>query len=122
VTEAPPELSQPQPQPQPCTAEHAVIARFRLSGDRYGEPDERAVIRDAQRLLVEAIERAGVGEFDGNEFGAGEVTLYAYGPDADALFAVMEPTLRDVPFRPARALLRYGSAGAPSVTERVVHL
>ena len=99
-----------------------MIARFRLSGDKYGDASERAVIRDAQRLLAEAIARAGVGEFDGNEFGAGEAILYAYGPDADALFAVMAPTLRGLPFRPARVLLRYGSASAASVAERVVDL
>jgi hypothetical protein len=35
--------------------------------------------------------------------------LYAYGPDADALFKVMEPMLRSLPFRPAYVVLRQGS-------------
>ncbi|MET8755927.1 hypothetical protein ABZW32_38420 [Streptomyces sp. NPDC004667] len=73
-------------------------------------------------MLAELIERADVGEFDGNEFGGGEVTLYAYGPDADALFAVMAPVLRDLPFRPAHIVLRYGSAVGASAVERRVDL
>lgn len=52
--------------------EHAVIARYRLTGDGYGDPSERAAVLKAQAILAEAVERAGVGEFDGNEFGAGE--------------------------------------------------
>ncbi|MFE4599343.1 hypothetical protein ACFRKE_00625 [Kitasatospora indigofera] len=102
--------------------EHAVIARYRLPGDGFGEPGDRAVVRAAQNLLAEVIERAGVGELDGNEFGGGEVVLFSYGPDADALFAVMAPVLRDVPFRPASVVLRYGSASNPAAIERRVDL
>ncbi|MFJ8996392.1 hypothetical protein ACIRQH_39080 [Streptomyces sp. NPDC102279] len=99
-----------------------MIARYRLTGDGFGEPGERAAVRAAQSLMSEAIEGAGVGEFDGNEFGGGEVALFAYGPDADALFAVMEPVLRDLPLRPAHVVLRYGSASEPSAGERLVEL
>ncbi|MFE6361655.1 hypothetical protein ACFVP3_16900 [Streptomyces sp. NPDC057806] len=71
--------------PESGDEEHAVIAHFRLaSGD--------------------------VGEVDGNEFGEGEAVVYAYGPDADALFKVMEPTLRGLPFRPAHIVLRRGDS------------
>ncbi|MFB7331927.1 hypothetical protein ACFC00_09770 [Streptomyces adustus] len=34
----------------------------------------------------------------------------AYGPDADALFKVMEPTLRGLPFRPAHVVVRRGDS------------
>lgn len=37
--------------------------------------------------------------------------LYVYGADAEALFEVMEPTLRGLPFRPAHVVLRKGSRG-----------
>ncbi|MFD6492383.1 hypothetical protein [Streptomyces sp. NPDC060188] len=103
-------------------AEQAVIARYRLTGDGFGEPGDRAAVRAAQSLLREAIEGAGAGEFDGNEFGGGEVTLFAYGPDADVLFAVMEPAVRGLPLRPAQVVLRYGSAADPFVAERLVQL
>ncbi|MFI5534173.1 hypothetical protein ACIA8O_37115 [Kitasatospora sp. NPDC051853] len=102
--------------------EHAVVARFQLAADGFGGQSQRATVRRAQTLLTEVIDRAGVGEFDGNEFGAGEVTLYAYGPDADALFAVMAPVLRDLSFRPAHVVLRYGSAADPSAVEHRVDL
>ncbi|MEU3791895.1 hypothetical protein AB0F07_19130 [Streptomyces fructofermentans] len=88
--------------------EHAVIARFRLARDGFGDAGQRALVHRAGRAMSTAVEDAGVGEFDGDEFGGGEVVLYAYGPDADALFAVMEPVLRGLPFRPAHVLLRRG--------------
>ncbi|MGW2689906.1 hypothetical protein ACWC6I_43000 [Streptomyces sp. NPDC001414] len=105
-----------------ASVEHAVIARYQLTGDGFGEPGDRAAVRAAQNLLAEAIEQVGVGEFDGNEFGGGEVAVFAYGPDADALFVVMEPILRDLPFRPANVVLRYGSASDPSAAERLEEL
>ncbi|MBW3363012.1 hypothetical protein ACIF6H_35340 [Streptomyces microflavus] len=55
--------------------------------------------------MAKVIERAGVGELYGHDFGGGEVVLFASGPDADALFAsgpdadalfaTMSPVLRD---------------------------
>ncbi|WP_030303711.1 hypothetical protein [Streptomyces katrae] len=102
--------------------EHAVIAHYRLASDGHGEPSQREAVRQAQFLLTEAIEDAEVGEFDGNEYGGGEVALYAYGPDADALFAVMAPILSDLPFRPAHVVLRYGSVDDPSAAEHRVAL
>lgn len=62
-----------------------------------------------------AVEEALVGEVDGNEFGGGEAVVFAYGPDADALFEVMEPVLRGLPFRPAYVVLRRGDDSASRV-------
>jgi hypothetical protein len=98
--------------PQAGPSEQAVIAHFRLSGDEFGEPDERAAIYDAKRAMTDAVENAGVGEVDGNEFGGGEAVVYAYGPDADALFKAMEATLRELPLRPAYEVLRRGDTEA----------
>ncbi|MEU7123517.1 hypothetical protein [Streptomyces zaomyceticus] len=102
--------------------EHAVIARYRLAADGLGEPSQREVIRQAKSRLAEGIEQADVGEFDGHEYGGGEVFLYAYGPDAEALFAVMAPILHDIPFRPAHVILRSGSVDNPSAAEHRVDL
>ncbi|MFJ2093030.1 hypothetical protein ACIOEW_27715 [Streptomyces sp. NPDC087901] len=102
--------------------EHAVIARYRLADDGLGGPSQRGVVRQAQSRLTEAIGQSDVGEFDGNEYGGGEVVLYAYGPDADALFAVVAPILHDLPFRPAHVILRYGSVDDASAAAHRVDL
>jgi hypothetical protein len=54
--------------------EHSVIA--------YLVPGAEADwdVFDLEDRLSEAIEATGVGEFDGNLMGPGEVELYAYGP------------------------------------------
>jgi hypothetical protein len=63
--------------------------------------------------LIEVIERDGLGEFDGNEIGPGETTLFMYGPDAERLFAGIEQTLRSYPLcERARVENRRGGPGA----------
>jgi hypothetical protein len=103
--------------PEPETPEQAVIAHYRLSDAQYGSRAERDAFFDAERAMSAAVERAGVGEVDGNEFGGGEAVLYAYGADAGALFKVMEPTLRGLPFRPAYVVLRRGNRRTESRVE-----
>ncbi|MEU8465654.1 hypothetical protein [Streptomyces sp. NPDC029003] len=102
--------------------EHAVIARYRLAEGGLGESSQRQLVRQAQSRLAEVIRQADVGEFDGNEYGGGEVVLYAYGPNADALLVVMAPILQALPFRPAHVILRYGSVDDPSAAEHRVDL
>ncbi|MFE4817826.1 hypothetical protein ACFRFU_15655 [Streptomyces sp. NPDC056704] len=88
--------------------EHAVIAHFRLADGGFGDVDQRERIYEAEEVMEAATEEARVGEVDGNEFGGGEAVVYAYGPDVDALFKVLEPTLSSLPFRPAHVILRRG--------------
>ena len=89
--------------------EHAVIAHFRLAADGFGDADQRKRVYEAERVMAVAVKEAAVGEVDGNEFGGGKAVVYAYGPDADALFKVLEPTLRSLPFRPAHVVLMRGN-------------
>lgn len=64
--------------------------------------------------LYEELERSGVGEFDGNEIGGGEATLFAYGSDANHVFAVMKPILTQYAVcRNARVVIRKGGPGSP---------
>jgi hypothetical protein len=103
--------------------EQAVIVDLRLTGGDFGSDAERQKVFELEDKLIAAIEAQGVGEYDGNEFGEGGVTLYAYGPDADALFAAMETPLRDFAANlGSSATLRYGSADNPAAKERVVPL
>ncbi|WP_245687308.1 hypothetical protein [Streptacidiphilus griseoplanus] len=88
--------------------EHSVIAHFALGGESFGDRAQREVMFRAEQHLRAAVEQAGAGEVDGNEFGGGRVAIYAYGPDADVLFAAMESELRALPFRPAHVYLNRG--------------
>jgi hypothetical protein len=86
-------------------SEHAVLVHF-----FYGSLDLSRLF-DLENQLVEVITSAGVGEYDGNEVASdgSEGTLYLYGPDADALFAAVRPTLEAVDFmHGARVQLRFG--------------
>jgi hypothetical protein len=102
--------------------EHAVIVHYSLSGEELGSVQEREAIFALEDRLIRAIEAADAGEFDGNEFGGGEAVLYAYGPDADALFRAMEQDLRAFPARPAHALLRFGGPADPGGIQRRIDL
>lgn len=93
--------------------EQAVIVHANISGIQSEALfDQLAPLEDA---LSSAIESAKVGEFDGNEIGQGELTLYMYGPDADKLFAVISPILCSSSLvRGGSAELRRGPPGSPS--------
>ncbi|WP_079171253.1 MULTISPECIES: hypothetical protein [unclassified Streptomyces] len=99
--------------------EHAVIARFHLGGDGFGDSGQWQSVLAAERSMDAAVAAAGVGEVDGDEFGGGEVAIYAYGPDADALYRVMEPELRALPYRPAHVVLRYGGPDDDAAGHRI---
>ena len=75
-----------------------------------------------EEKLEETINKAGVGEFDGNEMAVdgSHGFLYMYGPDANRLFEVIEPILKATPFMSgARVTKRYGSAD-PNTKKTVV--
>ena len=65
----------------------------------YGSTDLSRLFSLEERL-EQAINAAGVGEFDGNEVATdgSDGTLYMYGPDADALFAAVRPGLEATDF------------------------
>ena len=74
---------------------------------------EDMALDEIEDPLIEAIEQAGVGEFDGNEIGPDGGTLYMYGPDGDALWEIVEPVLRTVALGPGSyAVVRLGDPGA----------
>lgn len=85
--------------------EHSVIVNFSYKGADLGP------IFELEDRLVKAIEAARVGEFDGNEFSEdlSDCYFYMYGPDADQLFAVIQPILKTSEFmHGATTKLRYG--------------
>jgi hypothetical protein len=95
------------------SAEEAVIVRAALPRGDAGEVIDALVTLEDQ--LTEAIALAHAGEFDGNEVGQGELKLYMYGPDAERLFATVEPVLRSALLtRAALVTVRQGPPGSPS--------
>ncbi|MFO0958943.1 MAG: hypothetical protein U0800_16210 [Isosphaeraceae bacterium] len=86
-------------------AEQAVIADFDYQGD------DLVPLFDLEDQLEEAIDAAGVGEFDGNEMAIdlADGSLYMYGPDAEALYAVVGPILAGAAcLQNTRVTLRFG--------------
>jgi hypothetical protein len=95
--------------------QHAVIAHFDYAA---GSLD---ALYEVEEQLEAAINAAGVGEFDGNEIAVdlSDGSLYMYGPDAEALFAVVRPVLAGAAcLRNARVTLRFGPP-EDDVPERV---
>jgi hypothetical protein len=105
-----------------AAVKQAVIARFALTGEDYGTEAERQAVYDLQGRLRAAIEEAAVGEFDGNLFGGGEVELYAFGPDAKALYEVMKRHLVAFPSRPGSVTLIFGALDDPGVRSEDIDL
>ncbi len=100
----------------PAPAEEAVIVYLDAQGlaDEVYEKYDLATLEDQ---LEEAIAAAQVGEFDGNEFGPGEVTLYMYGPDSEQLFNAVEAPLLAYPLcAGAKVVVRRGGPGSPERT------
>ena len=74
-------------------SERDLLVVLRLSNRQMGTNEERADLA----LLADGLERAvldaGVGEYDGDEYGGGECTLFFCGQDEDALLGVLRPHL-----------------------------
>ncbi len=107
--------SHESPQADPSTAakgpsadEHAVLIHITPPEN----PDEFGLdlIEDP---LDEALDGSDAGELDGNEIGPEGAVIYLYGPDADRLYAAIEPVLRAAPVPAGSyAVRRYGGPGA----------
>jgi hypothetical protein len=95
-----------------------IAVYLRLSDSEFGTPKERDEIHRFTERLNSVIQESKTGVFDGDEFGNGECGLFMYGPDADRLFAVVLPLLKDwEPLKGGYAIKRYGAP--PDQRERV---
>jgi hypothetical protein len=100
-----------------------VIVHLALAGGDAGSQDERERIMKLQDEVAAAIDAAGVGQFDGDEWGGGECVLYMYGPDADRLFDTVRAVVTKLPPRAGSfAIKRWGDAGDASAKEEKVSL
>jgi len=93
--------------------EQALIITIPLTNGKSGSQDEVQRLFKLEDELITAIEHSSVGEYDGNEIGEGEFTMYSYGPSANKLFDVALPILAKYRLPPgSRAIKRYGKPGA----------
>lgn len=92
----------------------SVVVHYTITGDGSGTDPEIDALAEMEERLIDALEPAGIGELDGDEFGDGEVAVYLYGPDLEELWAKAEPILRSYPARPAYAELRDGGPEQPA--------
>jgi hypothetical protein len=88
----------------------------------YERPD-LAPLHDLETALSTALSKARVGTQDGHTVAAdlSDGTLFLLGPDAEAIFQVVEPILTRTDFmQGARVTLFDGTPGDPGVSERQV--
>lgn len=74
--------------------EQDVLVVLRLSNRLMGTADERRRLEQFGEELETAVVEAGVGEYDGEEIGGGECTLFFAGPDAARIAEVLLPLLQ----------------------------
>jgi len=92
--------------------EQAVIVHLRMN-EPFGSPEECEAIYALKDRLIAVMEAAAIGEFDGHEFGDHKCVFYIYGPNADEILAIVEPTLRANALTPGgHVVKRYGMPGA----------
>ena len=104
-------------------AEHAVIAHLRLQEGGFGTTNERQRLMKLEQRIEQSIKKAGVGEFDGDEFGDGECVWYMYGPDAEALYRAVEPIVREAATQAGSFVVkRRGDPGDPNAKEERIEL
>jgi hypothetical protein len=95
--------------------QHAVVVHFDYAAESLD------ALFELEEQLEAAINAAGVGEFDGNEIAVdlSDGSLYMFGPDAEALLAVIRPVLASAEcLRNAWVRLRFGPP-EDDVPERV---
>ena len=97
--------------------EQAVLVYF-----EYDYPD-LSLVFTLQNSLDAVLAGKEIGYLDGNEIDmlTDEITLFMYGPDADALFDAVRPTLEASPFtKDVRIILRYGSPASSAKETQVL--
>lgn len=77
--------------------EQDVLVVLRLGNALMGTAREREELQQFGEQLAAAVEAAGVGEYDGEEFGGGQCTLFFAGPDARRLADALLPLLHKSP-------------------------
>lgn len=90
----------------PEASEHEVVLSIALGTEGRAVPEDLARLEEA---LTDALATAQAGQIVGHEVAFGRYQLVLRGPDADRLFASLEPLLRASPrVAQAKVVKRYG--------------
>jgi hypothetical protein len=99
-------------------AEQAVIVA--LVGSGIEQSFYQHDLSTLEDQIIESLHGTGLGALDGNEIGPSGCALYLYGPDAEMLYARIEPILRPHPLcQSCRVTIRRGGPGAPQREVRI---
>lgn len=96
--------------------ERDILVVLKLSNRQMGTHQERQDLERFADELAAAVEEAGVGEYDGDELGGGECTLFFCGPDEDKLLTVLRPLLKRSPLCRGAMLVRMVDDGTGEFT------
>ncbi|MCL5995986.1 MAG: hypothetical protein M1546_08015 [Chloroflexi bacterium] len=89
-------------------ADHCVRVILKYS-DEDGTGEMVDALFNLEELVMSVVEEQEVGEYDGNDIGQGEFTMYMYGTDADRLLSAILPTLQTSSLaKSGYAVKRYG--------------
>lgn len=105
------------PLPVETKGDHSLIVSFNRPGI------DLEALHALEEHLSRALVEAGAGEYDGNEIAidGSDSSLFMVGPDANALFAIAEPILRESPLMQGATIrVRYGPPSDLSIETRHV--
>jgi len=102
--------------------EQDLLVVLPLSNRQMGTATERADLEAFADQLADAVEAAGVGEYDGDEYGGGEYTMFFCGPDAERLFTALHPLLKRSPLCRGGKVVRQSTAADGSPDRVTVRL
>ncbi len=104
------------------TYPQAIALVFTLDMYGTGNSKDKQNIIELVETLEEIAESSGLGEFDGEGFGIGDAELYFSTSNADELFELIRPTLRDFNVKPIKARLIYNDIDESNVQEKEVFI
>lgn len=108
------------------TEQSVIVVFYDLAGKFWTEFSEPLdPIHELEDQMNAVLEGKDVGVLDGHEVAmdGSEGFFFLYGPDADALYAAIEPTLRaSVLAQGGHATLRYGPPALANVRERYIEI
>ncbi|HKJ62373.1 MAG TPA: hypothetical protein VKA94_10330 [Hyphomicrobiales bacterium] len=107
--------------------EHSVIVTFYSFAEKFWNEEHRPLdpLFDLEDEIIERLNGKDVGELDGHEIAVdgSDGFLFLYGPDADALYEVIEPLLRASKVtQGGHATLRYGAYNTPNIREKYIEI